>query len=127
VYLFFANYSDLAMLQHLYETTTNNMAATQFYETINSIKDSYAALGASGAGYGLIMGAALLFPNTTLYFYFTIPVKLKWLALLMGINELSAAMQATPGDNVAHLVHLGGMLFSFILIMIWKRDRKNFY
>ena len=29
---------------------------------------------------------------------------------------------ATPGDQVAHLAHLGGMLFGFFLIRYWRRQ-----
>jgi len=30
-------------------------------------------------------------------------------------------------DNVAHFAHLGGMLFGFILIKLWQKDKKRFY
>ncbi len=96
-------------------------------QAIISIKEGYASLGASGAVYGLIMGAAMLFPNTMIYLYFMIPVKLKYLAIFYGLIELTSAMSRMPGDNVAHLVHLGGMLIGFILIMIWKKKRDEFY
>ena len=28
------------------------------------------------------------------------------------------------GDGVAHFAHLGGMLFGFVILMIWKRGNK---
>ena len=29
--------------------------------------------------------------------------------------------QNNPGDNIAHFAHLGGMLFGFLLIRLWKK------
>lgn len=85
-------------------------------------------VGASGAIYGLLMAAALLFPNTQMMLLFPpIPIKLKWLALALGIFEVYSGYQNAAGDSVAHFAHLGGMLFGFILIYIWRRDKRNFY
>lgn len=84
-------------------------------------------VGASGAVYGLIAATALLFPNTTVYLYFAIPIKMKWLALGLGALALFSAIQENPGDSVAHFAHLGGMLFGFILIRIWQKDKSQFY
>jgi membrane associated rhomboid family serine protease len=83
-------------------------------------------VGASGAVYGLLMGAALLFPNTTVYVYGAIPVKLKWLALIFGAIALYSGYNPS-GDHVAHFAHLGGMIFGFILVQIYKRNRNTFY
>lgn len=85
-------------------------------------------LGASGAVYGVLMGAALLFPNTEMYLMFIpIPVKLKWLAIFYGGIELYNSWQMSPGDNVAHFAHLGGMIFGFILVRIYSRNKTHFY
>ncbi len=84
-------------------------------------------VGASGAVYGLLAGVALLFPNTTVYLYFAIPVKMKWLALGLAAIAVFSGFQDRPGDSVAHFAHLGGMLVGFILIKIWQRNKTNFY
>lgn len=86
-------------------------------------------VGASGAVYGLLMGAALLFPNTEMHMMFMMgyPIKLKWLAIIYGVVELYTGYQANAGDNVAHFAHIGGMIFGFILVQIYKRSRNNFY
>lgn len=86
------------------------------------------SLGASGSIYGLLIGFALLFPNTELMLLFPpIPIKAKWLALFMVGAALFMAYQRNPDDNIGHFAHLGGALFGFIMIQIWKRDRTNFY
>lgn len=83
--------------------------------------------GASGAVFGLMMGAALLFPNSTIYIYGAFPVKLKWLAIGYGLFEVYRGFNPSQGDHIAHFAHLGGMIFGFILVQIYKRDRSNFF
>ncbi len=84
-------------------------------------------LGASGAVYGLLMAFALLFPNTQFQLLFPpIPIKAKWLALILGgIAVYNGFMQS--GGGVAHFAHLGGMLFGFIMIKVWQRNKNTFY
>ncbi|MCX6312236.1 MAG: rhomboid family intramembrane serine protease [Bacteroidetes bacterium] len=85
-------------------------------------------IGASGAVYGVLMGAALLFPNTEMYMMFIpIPVKLKWLAIFYGAMELYSSFNLSPGDNIAHFAHIGGMIFGFILVKIYSRSKTHFY
>jgi membrane associated rhomboid family serine protease len=75
-------------------------------------------VGASGAVYGVLFAYGYLFPNTLIYVYFLIPIKAKYLVLLMGAFEFFSAWRSTPGDNIAHVAHLGGMLFGFILLLL---------
>ena len=85
-------------------------------------------VGASGAIYGLIMAFALLFPNTEFMLLFPpIPIKAKWMAVLLGLYALYSGYQNAQGDSVAHFAHLGGMLFGFIMIKIWQRSKSDFY
>jgi len=85
-------------------------------------------VGASGAIYGLLMAIALLFPNTVFMLIFPpIPIKAKYLALIFGGISLYSGFSSNPGDNVAHFAHLGGMIFAFIMIQVWKKDRNQFY
>ncbi|MGB1102730.1 MAG: rhomboid family intramembrane serine protease [Crocinitomicaceae bacterium] len=98
---------------------TNNMAAINILST--------RVVGASGAIYGLLGAVAFLFPNTTVYLYFAIPIKMKWLALILGGVALLMGIQDNPGDSVAHFAHLGGMLFGLLLVKIWQKDNSRFY
>ena len=85
------------------------------------------ALGASGAIFGILMAFAMLFPNTEIYLYFLFPLKAKYLVALYGAFELYQGFLQAPGDSVAHVAHLGGMLFAFILIKYWGTKRNKFY
>jgi membrane associated rhomboid family serine protease len=85
-------------------------------------------VGASGAVFGILLAFGMLFPNTELMLLFPpIPIKAKWFVLGYGALELYSGFANNAGDNVAHFAHLGGMLFGFILIKMWKKDRGNFY
>lgn len=85
-------------------------------------------VGASGAIFGILMAFGMLFPNTELFLlFFPFPIKAKYFVLFYGLYELYAGFGRVPGDNVAHFAHLGGMLFAFILIKIWRDKRNTFY
>jgi membrane associated rhomboid family serine protease len=85
-------------------------------------------IGASGAVFGCLAAFGYLFPNTYLYLYFFVPVKAKWFVIGYIVVELYSTLQNSAGDNVAHLAHLGGALFGFLLVWTWnKKNRRNFY
>ena len=85
-------------------------------------------VGASGAVFGLLLGFGMLFPNTRLQLLFPpIPVKARVFVLGYGAIELLMALQNNPGDNVAHFAHLGGMIFGYLLLKKWQKDRDVFY
>lgn len=96
----------------------------QVYEAIINVP----MVGASGAIYGILMAFGMLFPNTKLMLLFPpIPIKAKYFVLILGGIAIYSQFMNSAGDNVAHLAHLGGMLFAFIMIKFWSKDRSNFY
>jgi membrane associated rhomboid family serine protease len=100
-----------------------------FWQNLAHYPPCVCLIGASGAVFGLLMGSALLFPNSTLPYigFFAIPIKIKWMALLYGGMELWRIFQHNPNDNTAHLAHIGGMIFGFIMIKVYSKDRSSFY
>jgi membrane associated rhomboid family serine protease len=95
--------------------------------TINALINGV-TVGASGAVFGILLAFGMLFPNTELMLLFPpIPIKAKWFVLGYGALELYSGFANNAGDNVAHFAHLGGMLFGFILIKMWEKDRGKFY
>jgi membrane associated rhomboid family serine protease len=89
---------------------------------------SIPVVGASGAVYGVLVGFAYLFPNTQLMLLFPpIPVKAKWLVLFLVGIALFNSFKDNPGDNIAHLAHLGGALVGFIIVLFWKKNSNSFY
>jgi membrane associated rhomboid family serine protease len=93
----------------------------------NNFLNAHTVVGASGSLFGILLGFAMLFPNTYLNIYFFIPIKAKYFVMLYGGLEIYSAIKNDPTDNVAHFAHLGGMLFGFIMIKIWQRNKTNFY
>ncbi len=69
-------------------------------------------IGASGAIYGLLLAYGMLHPDRPILVWFVFPVKAKWFVLGLGAMAFLASLQA-PGDGVAHIAHLGGMLFGW--------------
>ena len=92
------------------------------------IQNSYTPMiGASGAIFGIMAAFAFLFPNTELMLLFPpIPVKAKYLISVYFLYEVYNSYHA-PGDNIAHLAHVGGAVTGFIIVFIWNKNRKNFY
>lgn len=83
-------------------------------------------LGASGAVFGILLAFALLFPNVEMMLlFFPVPIKAKYFVTFYGLFELYSEVFSTPGDSVAHLAHLGGMLFGFILLKVWGIKRYD--
>jgi membrane associated rhomboid family serine protease len=85
-------------------------------------------IGASGLVYGILLAYGLLFPNRPIYLYFLFPIKAKHFVLIFGALELFASLSG-PSDNIAHLAHLGGMLFGFIYLRYYSlaSGLRNYY
>jgi membrane associated rhomboid family serine protease len=97
--------------------------ADSYFLPLNS-----ATLGASGAVFGCLAATGYLFPNSLIYLYFFVPVKVKWVVLFYAAGELISGIHPTAGDNVAHWAHLGGGLVGLLLVIYWNRNnRRNFY
>ena len=47
------------------------------------------------------------------------PIKAKYLVLVYGFMRIKE-FNRMPGDNVAHLAHLGGMLIAYIILRYGK-------
>ncbi len=104
-------------------------------------------IGASGAIYGLLAAYGLLFPDRIILLYFVLPIRAKYLVLILGLITFWSSISAT-GSGVAHVAHLGGMIFGWLYLrgprlprwrnpmggiggayQKWKRDRlrKKFH
>ena len=78
-------------------------------------------VGASGAIYGVLMGYAMLYPDSMLTLVLPpVSLKAKWFVLIFAGIELLTGITGT-GGGIAHFAHLGGLIFGYILIRVWKK------
>lgn len=94
------------------------ISTAEFLNNLNTI-------GASGVVFGLLAAFGAMFPNSTIYLYFFIPLKTKWFVIGYIVLELLNGI-STTSDGVAHFAHLGGAVAGLILLWIWKRQRDNY-
>lgn len=81
-------------------------------------------LGASGAIYGVLIGYAMMYPDSVLTLIFPpVSLKAKWFVLIFAGIELLTGVTGTA-DGVAHFAHLGGMLIGWLLMLYWKKTHK---
>lgn len=86
-------------------------------------------IGASGAIYGILLAFGWLFPNRLIYIYFLFPIPAKYMVIIYGLIELFSSMEGT-GGGIAHLTHLGGLLFGFFYMaypVIRQKIRREYY
>ena len=74
-----------------------------------------AVVGASAAGYGIMLAFAMNWPDAPIYVWGIFPVKAKY---LLGFLFVLAALSAVQGSGggVAHFAHLGGLASGFLYL-----------
>ncbi|UIR56176.1 rhomboid family intramembrane serine protease [Sphingobacterium sp. SRCM116780] len=99
--------------------STNNPSISQSgFDTLVSIYNT-PLVGASGAIFGLLLAFAYLFPNLKLALLFIpVPIKAKYFIPIMILIEIYLGF-SNSGDSVAHLAHVGGALFGYLLLKAW--------
>jgi len=73
-------------------------------------------IGASGAIYGILLAAAILYPDRQIWLFpFPVMIPMKIYVLGAGAIEFFSTLGST-GDNVSHVTHLGGMLVGYLYL-----------
>ena len=107
----------LQMQNWISEAAAGSYAAQMSIHTLKMTP----TVGASGAIYGVLMGYAMLYPDSVLTLIFPpISLKAKWFVLIFAAIELLTGVTGT-GGGIAHFAHLGGLIFGFLLIWYWKK------
>jgi membrane associated rhomboid family serine protease len=80
-------------------------------------------IGASGALFGVIVGAAMFFPDIQIMLMFPpIPMKLRTFAIVYAAAEVFLEMSKIgEGYNIAHIVHLGGFVGGYLYLVMTAR------
>lgn len=73
-------------------------------------------IGASGAIFGVLLAAAMLFPHQrVLLIPFPVAISMRAFVIVMGVIEFFGTL-GSGGDNVSHVCHLGGMLVGYLYL-----------
>ena len=107
----------LQLQSYMEGAALGNAAAIQ---NIAIIKNT-PTVGASGAIYGVLMGYAMLFPESRMTLLFP-PVTLsaKWMVGIFAAIELFTGVTGVAA-GIAHFAHLGGMLIGWLMILWWRK------
>lgn len=87
------------------------------------------ALGASAGVMAIVVAAATLVPDYTVFLFFFGAVRIKFIVLFLVILDLVSVPDLNSGG---HIAHLGGMLFGYIFIKQlqmghdWSKPFNNF-
>ncbi len=79
--------------------------------------DTRPAIGASGAVSAVMVSYALRWPEDRWYFFYVIPVKAIWLAIMtaiMDVYPMLLELGGSPPSSTAHSAHVGGLLFGYL-------------
>ena len=87
-------------------------------------------VGASGAGYGVLLAYGLTYPNRQIYLYRNIPIKSIW--FVIGIGFIAFISSFNNFSQVSHVTHLSGMLIGYLMLKrplqwrsLWFSIRKK--
>ncbi len=101
-----------------------NFRLAEFMTVAHNSADTlnlWTTVGASGAVYAILLAFGMLFPDQRIFIFpLPVPIKAKWFVVIYAAIELFSAM-STTSDGVAHVAHLGGMVFGYFLIRYWRR------
>lgn len=104
------------------------LGAAVFHVVMSLLLDigSFSSLiGASGAVYGVMTGFGIIFANMEIrLLLLPFSFKAKYLVLVLGSLAIINGFQDNPGDNVAHLTHLGGIVVAIIFVQYWRSQGR---
>ena len=81
---------------------------------LNITNANYVLAGASGAVYGVLLAFGMMFPNRTVYLYFLLPIKVKYLVIILVATEFILSMNSA--SDISHITHLSAVLIGFIYL-----------
>ena len=77
------------------------------------LRDRTILLGASGAVFAVVVGAATFSPTYTIFLIFIGPVQIKWIALAYVFLSFIGIADSNSGSNIAHV---GGALMGYLYV-----------
>lgn len=85
-------------------------------KTVGGVNETIPTIGASGAIYGVLIAAAILFPDRQVWLIpFPVTLPMRAYVTVIGAIAFFGSLGAT-GDNVSHISHLGGMVVGYLYL-----------
>lgn len=104
-----------------------DMGANPYAMSMLAARINGVTIGASGAVFGVLLAFGMLHPNSIIMLLIPpIPIKAKYFVIGYGVIELVLGV-SNSGGNIAHFAHVGGMLFGYLLLRLWKRKGLIYY
>jgi membrane associated rhomboid family serine protease len=101
------------------------VGAAVFSLALSSLMDVSPFVGASGAVLGVALAFAVYWPDAELaVFPIPVPIRARTLvALLVGMDVFFSFL--TPRDGIAHLAHVGGVVFGYLYFRMQGLSRRS--
>jgi hypothetical protein len=96
------------------------IASYQLFPIFHAAVPEARAWGASASVMAVMIAAATLVPDYTMFLLLIGPVKIKWIALIAVVLDLISIPSSNAGG---HIAHLGGALFGFVFIRQMQKGR----
>lgn len=75
-------------------------------------------IGASAAVYGVMLAFAINWPDAPIYIWGILPVKAKYLVMVLALFSIMSMVNPSGGGNIAHAAHLGGFAAGFVYLRL---------
>lgn len=93
-----------------------NVAIKMIFYPAGGQEQTIITIGASGAIYGILMAAALLFPDRQVWLIpFPVTLPMRVYVAIIGAIAFYMSLGA-GGDNISHVSHLAGMLVGYLYL-----------
>ncbi len=70
----------------------------------------------------------MIYPKERLFIFpLPVPIKAKYFVIGYAAHRIGFCIILHTGDGVAHIAHLGGMVFGFSMIRYWRKQVDNGY
>ena len=73
-------------------------------------------IGASAAIFGVMLAYAAKWPETEVYLFGVLPMKVRWLVAALVVMNLVQGLAPGDGDGTAYLAHVGGMVTAWLYL-----------
>lgn len=122
-------FQEVVQFFELYQLNASTYSMLDFFRVASenaSRLNGYTTVGASGAVYGVLLAFGMIYPNERIFVIpIPIPIKAKYLVIGCALIELYSSYNSTE-DGIAHIAHLGGMVFGFFMIRYWRKQTNGY-